>query len=187
MVDHGDRFPGIHDLSGVLQGIIHGAVITGTIALAQTWRKGGFPFCRLPGHWLVVIMTLAAFAHLVGWFLVVDKLRVIHWVVVGEAGAVKAGMYYYASRMCNESRWKGFFRTTCLFAVVETLLLLIWYLVLPLTSDLFFLQILNGFYVLGVPLLMIWLLTAVILDRKQAIAHDWIHWVGVLGLFAQGG
>jgi fumarate reductase subunit D len=87
-------------------------------------------------------------------------------------------------------RWKGFFGANCVFAVVETLLLLILHLALPLT--LFPVakqvsQIPHGFYGLGVPLLMIWLVTAVILDRKQATVYDWIHGVGVLGFFAQGG
>ena len=66
LVHQGDRLAVIQDLSGVLRGIIFGAVITGAIVLVQTSQKGGFPFCRLPGHWLVVVMTLTAVAHLVG-------------------------------------------------------------------------------------------------------------------------
>lgn len=171
----------------IVQGTLGGALLAGTLVMIHAKLRKQLPLFRQPGH----------------WFLFVHALTLVVWTIVGSlaeqqfsntslnmllyAGVyiIPAGVYLFAARSSTVLRWRIIFAGRFLINLVhcmhftsialawDTFALLRWYSIVELILSILIL------------ILDVWLVAAIVIDKRLGLRRDWLHWIGVVGILTQ--
>lgn len=173
--------------SGIVNAIIVGAAITGTIVLIQArviWRRT--QLLSHPGHWLLVIQSFFAMLSLGVYSLFTLLLKQItsspyqnlFVMMYGLSFLAMTVAYLLAAWRTQASRWKAVFLGICLVGALQSVTYLVW---IPLSSHFVTYLRWAGFIRLAV---VVWMVAIAIWEITQSQRRDWLHWLGVVTYLA---
>lgn len=174
-----EEYQPVRAVTGLIEAIVNGAALSGTIVLLTARVSDGPPWLRAPGHWLMLARAFGAcFIWLPSTILSligdVDS-DIVQFFDCGVL-VISIGVFLLAFKQQQERRWKIFF--AALFALTAVKLIANGILLV----DVFHFEVferLHLAYSLGDVVLCPWILAVALIDVKRGVRRDWLHWVGV--------
>ena len=170
----------IRDAANIIQGILCGALLAALSVVLYARYRNGTSGLRHPGHWYLLIVTVDQFVIV---FLDFEILfdYFFDWVLLGylmiDVFAVVG--YFLAVKSVAQQAWK----------VVFSFSLLASFSYLISSLDSYFLEsVLLGehywdpFLIIACVELLFcpWILMVAIIDKRNGVQRDWLHWVGLI-------
>ncbi len=179
-VELSEQYDSARAITGLIEGIVNGSTLTGTIILFLACLKDGPPLFKSPGHWLIVAHAVNSFFL---WF--------PSWIIgmLGEVSSdviqsifccilsVTVAIYLLATRQYTHFRWRLFFAAIATLTLVK---LIANAMLLTNLSDFEVFEWMHLAYSLGDIVLCLLLLVVATIDKRSHVHRDWLHWLGVV-------